>query len=191
MAQSPTRTTAREYFDKAFEASDEPNLPEAIRLIEKAIELCATDSIYWSAKGLFLGDADRFEEAISAAQRAVEIDPENHHGWRILGLNHGYVGLFEEAASYFLRSIELYEDYNTYVMLAAAEIRFDSGSILAWYSPLIHPKVAPLSNSQIQFGNVHRTWFGCSAISASSSSCLFSSFMFWLVFRLWLEHPWM
>ena len=108
-----------------MEAEEQENLPEAISLIEKAIELCPSNTAYWSAKGQFLRNAGRYQESKLSTQRAIELNPKNYHAWSSLGWLHIYHRNFEEAATCLQRSVELKEDFGTYTMLAAAEIEFD------------------------------------------------------------------
>ena len=113
-----------------MEAEEQENLPEAIRLIEKAIELFPLDTVYWSGKGQFLRNAGRHKESKLSTRRAIELNPKNYHAWATLGLIHIYHRNFEEAANCLQRSAELKERFGTYTMLAAAEIEFDVESAI-------------------------------------------------------------
>lgn len=130
MTKGSLREKSEEYWRQALEAEEQENLPEAISWIEKAIELCPSDTVYWSAKGQFLRSAGRYKESKVSTRRAIELNPKNHHAWSSLALAHIHLGSFEEAAACFKRSVELKEDFGIYTMLAAAEIEFDVESAI-------------------------------------------------------------
>ncbi len=130
MPKQSSQGEAEKYWKQALMAEEQQKLPEAIRLIEKVIEICPSDTVYWSAKGQFLRNAERYEEAKLATQQAIELNPKNYHAWSSLGWLHIYHRNFEEAAKCLKRSVELKEDFGTYTMLAAAEIEFDVESAI-------------------------------------------------------------
>ena len=130
MPKQSSQGEAEKYWKQALMAEEQQNLPEAIRLIEKAIEICPSDTVYWSAKGQFLRNAERYEEAKLATHRAIELNPKNYHAWTSRGIINVHLGSYEEAANCFKRSVELKEDFGTYTMLAAAEIEFDVESAI-------------------------------------------------------------
>ncbi len=130
MTKQSSQDQAERYWQRALKAEEQKNLPEAIRLIEKAINLCPSHTVYWSAKSQFLYDSSNFEGALLAANKSIDCNPKNHHAWTIFGLAHVHVRTLEEAAACFKRSTELKEDFATYTMLAAAEVEFDVESAI-------------------------------------------------------------
>ena len=130
MTKLSSHDKARSYWHQALKAGEQEKLSEAIILIEKAIELCPSYTVYWSAKSQFLYDSGKFEDAQLAANKSIEFNAKNHHAWAILGLTNIHLGSFEEVAACFKRSVGLKEDFGTYTMLAAAEIEFDVESAI-------------------------------------------------------------
>ena len=118
----------REIYILACKNLDEGNTEEALRLIEKVVELAPNSSKYWSAKGEFYYEIEDYSIAETAAKRSVELNRKNYFGWLILAHCAFDQHQFQKAAEYFKKYLEFKESYSVYTLLAAAELEFDPRS---------------------------------------------------------------
>jgi formylglycine-generating enzyme required for sulfatase activity/Tfp pilus assembly protein PilF/tRNA A-37 threonylcarbamoyl transferase component Bud32 len=82
-------------------------LEEAIADVSKAIELDATNPLYWFARGTYYLDLANPLEALSNMERAIELDPDYAVAWAERGSALMALGEPDPAVESFERAIEL------------------------------------------------------------------------------------
>jgi tetratricopeptide (TPR) repeat protein len=79
---------------------------EAIRCLEKALEIDLRDAAAWNNKGISLDSLGRYEEAIRCYEKALEIDPQNGM-WDNKGISLDSLGRYEEAIRCYEKALEI------------------------------------------------------------------------------------
>jgi tetratricopeptide (TPR) repeat protein len=82
-------------------------LEEALKLIEKAIELDGNNDIYWEEKGRIVGDLGKYGDALLALQKASELNPKEPEYYRLQSLVLHDLNRFREALPLIEKAIEL------------------------------------------------------------------------------------
>jgi tetratricopeptide (TPR) repeat protein len=80
---------------------------EAIRCLDRALEVDPRDTVAWLNKGAGLCGLGRHEEAIRCYDRALEIDPRFAPAWTNKGLSFGILCRYEEAIRCYDRALEI------------------------------------------------------------------------------------
>jgi tetratricopeptide (TPR) repeat protein len=80
---------------------------EAIRCLDKALELDPRHSNAWTNKGNSLDNLGHHEEAIGCYEKTIELDPRDAAAWYNKGASLESMGRNEEAIRYYEKTIEL------------------------------------------------------------------------------------
>ena len=103
---------ALRYFQEAYEKQTQGDLPKAIELYQKSLELQPTAEAY-----TFLGWAysfqGRFEDAINECKKAIQFDPEYGNPYNDIGSYLIETGRYDEAIEWLEKAIQAprYESY--------------------------------------------------------------------------------
>ena len=82
-------------------------LSEALKSLDRALELESEHAALWVNRGLVLGDLGETEEALKSFDKALEITPDFAEAWLIKGTVLWVLGKKDEAMSCFKRAIQL------------------------------------------------------------------------------------
>ena len=108
---------------------------EAIRCLDKALELDPHFIFAWINKGVSLGSLGRNEEAIRCFDKALELDPRNVGAWSNKGTSLDSLGSYEETIRKDswdnLRSLGRYEEA---IRCFDKALELDPHFTLAWYN---------------------------------------------------------
>lgn len=80
---------------------------EALKCLDRALELESEHAALWLNRGLVLGDLGKVEEALESFDKALEIAPDFAEAWLIKGTVLWVLGRKDEAMSCFKRAIQL------------------------------------------------------------------------------------
>ena len=107
--ENQTRT-ASDYFQDAVQHRQRGEFEQAIKYIDKAIELDPDETVHLSFRGLINRNLKRYEDALRDITRAIELEPDKaiHHYLR--GQVNRNLKRYEDALSDFTKAIELEPD---------------------------------------------------------------------------------
>jgi len=97
VAWAPRGNTAEDLLQEGWEAYDEGNLEEALKLWDDALKLDPELADAWYSRGHALGKVGRGPEAIEAFDRAIEIEPAMAGSWLFKGIVLKQLGKRDEA----------------------------------------------------------------------------------------------
>ncbi len=80
---------------------------EALRSLEKAIEIDPLVANIWNNKGICLGNMSHLDEALKCLDMAIEIDPLSAYAWNNKGFWLGNMGRFDEALKCLDKAIQI------------------------------------------------------------------------------------
>lgn len=113
-----TRESAQALHQKAWDAYQRQQFPEALRLIERALLIEPEHADYWRFKLYALGNLERNDEVVEAASRVIVLDPDDGEAYVLRGTGHYLSGRRVEALAdyrkaYVLdyRDAALYDNY--------------------------------------------------------------------------------
>src|SRR5690606_23048004 len=83
---------------------------QAENYIRKSIDL-ASNPVYYSNYGMFLGKQGRHKDAIKQYFKAVELQPDYAEAWFNLGVSLGQDGNLQEAEKAYIKAVTLKNNY--------------------------------------------------------------------------------
>jgi tetratricopeptide (TPR) repeat protein len=88
-------------------AFDSGEFDDALKHLDRALEINPDDDEGWYNRGIALDDLGRYEEAIASYDRAIEIKPDDDGAWNNRGNALDELGRFDEAIASYDRAIEI------------------------------------------------------------------------------------
>ncbi|MCS7186981.1 MAG: tetratricopeptide repeat protein [Armatimonadota bacterium] len=85
-------------------------LPEAMKVLERAIALDNRDAFAMTALGITYSDLGRWQEAVITLRRAVELDPQNFDAHNTLAIAYEQLGQVSQAMQEYLAALGIREE---------------------------------------------------------------------------------
>jgi len=90
--------------------AEQKKFDEAVKTIDKIIELVPDYTQAWKERGKFLDESGKYEEAIKAFDKVIELAPTETDGWYYKALTLVKLGRFDEAIKVYDKLIESQAD---------------------------------------------------------------------------------
>ncbi|MBV9266709.1 MAG: tetratricopeptide repeat protein [Acidobacteriaceae bacterium] len=90
---------------KAADARDANNIPNAIELYRRALQMKPDWNEGWWYLGSLLYDSDRYLDAAAALKHVVDADPRVTPAWALLGLSQFETGAYDESLANITRAL--------------------------------------------------------------------------------------
>jgi Flp pilus assembly protein TadD len=113
----PSKSTAEDWIKLGNALANDGQYEEAVKALDKAIELSPKDTEVWNNRGIVLAHLKRNKEAIWSFEKATSIDSRNAEAW----YNRGMV----------FCGLERYEDA---VISLEKALEIDPQSAIAWHN---------------------------------------------------------
>lgn len=104
---SPSQNTASYWFNLGNELANDGRYEEAIKALDKSIELNPKDTEVWNNRGIVLSLLKKNKEAISSFEKSTAIDPRNAEAWYNRGIVFCSMERYEDAVDSLDKAIEI------------------------------------------------------------------------------------
>lgn len=124
------KNNAKKYLTQSLNKSKEGNYEEALKLIQKAIDLFPNATVFWTFKSEYFFEMKNYEDALKCVDKAIELKDRNFHAWSLKGAIYEGLKDYELSAEAFQKSLEIKQDFNIYTLLANVQMNFDLKSAI-------------------------------------------------------------
>lgn len=100
----------------------------ALKAIEKALEIDPKYAEAWNSKGIVLYKIGKYEDALKAYDKALEINPKYAEAWNSKGIVFGELGRYADAKKAYEKALELNPKY-VIAHCNLGELFFDLGNL--------------------------------------------------------------